>query len=84
MDPMKPPQIPVYTASPPKKAKKSKNTDSVVADIVENDSVFVSRLLGPLDGNIDESPLTPAPVYSSGTYYRAILSPSHEFELLRF
>ena len=90
MDPMKPPQIPGYTAPPPKKAKKSKSVDRVItaesgqstavssSDIVENDSVFVSRLLGPLDGSIVESPPTPAPVYSSGNYWVNIVV-THNF-----
>ena len=75
---MKPPQIPGYTATPPKKAKRTNGITGILLDETQNvtevpstnnqdsDSAFVSQLLGPLSGNMDESPPTPAPIYSAG------------------
>ena len=73
------PQIPNFSASPAKKSKPtptpySQDYDeaegpatSIPARAADQDSAFVSRLLGPLSGNIDESPPTPSPIYAAGT-----------------
>ena len=72
-------QIPEYSASSSKKARTTAtaystnyaepndNTDLGSMTTIDQDSAFVSRLLGPLDGNITESPPTPAPIYAAGT-----------------
>ena len=73
------PQIPNFADPPSKKSRgstcpydsKSKSASASIElmqeDVSESESAFVSQLLGPLNGNLVESPPTPAPVYAAGT-----------------
>ena len=70
------PQIPNFAATPIKRAKKDVSdtnttpstisSDLLTMNNVDDKSPFINHLLGPLGGNIVESPPTPAPVYAAG------------------